>query len=193
MRGARCAASPRLNAGELEQAFKDAFPFEPYSIQLQFMTALHNCVEQGQFGLFESPTGTGKTLSIICGLLTWLRHHRARQAAESAAKDTTTDAGGACSCEPAWLDDQPGDDSPGPASADENCKPAQPAAPSGPKIIYAARTHSQLSQFMGAHLCLEISRHLQGCALHHKWRCETAHTAWASCCVRLQRSSGAWT
>ena len=147
----------RLNAEELEAAFREAFPFEPYTIQLQFMTALHDCIEQRQFGLFESPTGTGKTLSIICGLLTWLQNHRTRHTALATAtanKDATANGAGAGgSPEPAWLDDQPGDDSSGPASADENCTPApQPAAtgPAGPKIIYAARTHSQLSQFMGA-------------------------------------------
>jgi chromosome transmission fidelity protein 1 len=53
------------------------FPFEPYGIQRQFMTQLYDCIEQGKVGIFESPTGTGKSLSLACGSLTWLReHHR---------------------------------------------------------------------------------------------------------------------
>ena len=36
------------------------FPFEPYSIQLDFMRQLYETVEAGQVGIFESPTGTGK-------------------------------------------------------------------------------------------------------------------------------------
>ena len=48
------------------------FPFAPYPIQKNFMRNLYNCLEQGKLGIFESPTGTGKSLSIICGALKWL-------------------------------------------------------------------------------------------------------------------------
>ena len=52
------------------------FPGTPYSVQQQLMTALHSTIRDGKFGLFESPTGTGKTLSIICACLTWLKQNR---------------------------------------------------------------------------------------------------------------------
>jgi len=32
-------------------------PFEPYEIQQQFMRALYDCIENGNVGIFESPTG----------------------------------------------------------------------------------------------------------------------------------------
>jgi chromosome transmission fidelity protein 1 len=51
-------------------------PYEPYPIQTQFMTSVYDCIQQGKIGIFESPTGTGKSLSLICGSLTWLRHHK---------------------------------------------------------------------------------------------------------------------
>ncbi|XP_055715290.1 putative ATP-dependent RNA helicase DDX11-like protein 8 [Phlebotomus papatasi] len=51
------------------------FPFVPYKIQQDFMTGLYEVIEKGQIGIFESPTGTGKTLSLLCGALTWLCDH----------------------------------------------------------------------------------------------------------------------
>ncbi|KAH6643831.1 helicase C-terminal domain-containing protein [Boeremia exigua] len=53
-------------------------PYEPYGIQKQFMSAVYDCLEDGKVGIFESPTGTGKSLSLICGSLTWLREHKRR-------------------------------------------------------------------------------------------------------------------
>lgn len=40
------------------------------------MTSLYNALEAGGIGLFESPTGTGKTLSLICACLTWLQERK---------------------------------------------------------------------------------------------------------------------
>uniref|UniRef100_U3JMF8 Helicase ATP-binding domain-containing protein n=1 Tax=Ficedula albicollis TaxID=59894 RepID=U3JMF8_FICAL len=49
------------------------FPYAPYRIQEQFMQALYGALEAGRVGIFESPTGTGNKLSLICGALSWLR------------------------------------------------------------------------------------------------------------------------
>lgn len=51
------------------------FPFPAYEIQKRFMRELYGCLENGKLGLFESPTGTGKSLSLICGALRWLIDH----------------------------------------------------------------------------------------------------------------------
>lgn len=51
------------------------FPFKPYSIQDQFMRALYSVIENRKIGIFESPTGTGKTLSLMCSALKWLSDH----------------------------------------------------------------------------------------------------------------------
>ncbi|XP_015115982.1 ATP-dependent DNA helicase DDX11 [Diachasma alloeum] len=56
-----------------EQDF--AFPFPPYNIQKDFMKSLYKCLDEGNLGIFESPTGTGKTMSIICGALKWLHDY----------------------------------------------------------------------------------------------------------------------
>jgi chromosome transmission fidelity protein 1 len=72
-------------------------PFEPYPIQLQFMTAVFDCIEQRKIGIFESPTGTGKSLSLICGSLTWLRNHK-RNEIEVSIEQHDQDDG-----EPHWI------------------------------------------------------------------------------------------
>ncbi|KAL2130915.1 hypothetical protein VTI74DRAFT_5799 [Chaetomium olivicolor] len=53
-------------------------PYQPYDVQLQFMRAVYSVLEKGngQVGILESPTGTGKSLSLICASLTWLRQHK---------------------------------------------------------------------------------------------------------------------
>lgn len=51
------------------------FPFPPYTIQNQFMCALYSVIENRKIGIFESPTGTGKTLSLMCSALKWLTDH----------------------------------------------------------------------------------------------------------------------
>ncbi|ORZ07234.1 helicase C-terminal domain-domain-containing protein [Lobosporangium transversale] len=58
-----------------------AFPYAtPYSIQTQFMQGLFECVDRRKVGIFESPTGTGKSLSMICGAVGWLiEYERAEQ------------------------------------------------------------------------------------------------------------------
>ncbi|RMZ91930.1 hypothetical protein DV736_g824, partial [Chaetothyriales sp. CBS 134916] len=57
---------------------KFCHPYEPYDIQLEFMRNLYACIENGNVGIFESPTGTGKSLSLICAALTWLRDNTRR-------------------------------------------------------------------------------------------------------------------
>ncbi|KAL0968343.1 hypothetical protein UPYG_G00265650 [Umbra pygmaea] len=60
------------------------FPYQPYPIQEQFMQALYGALEHGKIGIFESPTGTGKSLSLICGALSWLRDHEEKRQQEAA-------------------------------------------------------------------------------------------------------------
>ena len=52
-------------------------PFAPYPIQVDLMTALSRTLDAGHSGIFESPTGTGKSLSLICAVVPWLQAHPA--------------------------------------------------------------------------------------------------------------------
>ena len=48
-----------------------SFPFEPYPQQRDLMRSIYDCIEKSSVGCFESPTGTGKSLSVICATLSW--------------------------------------------------------------------------------------------------------------------------
>ena len=49
------------------------FPFPPYPQQQELMQAIYDCIDSSSVGCFESPTGTGKSLSAICSALHWQR------------------------------------------------------------------------------------------------------------------------
>ncbi|KAK1593517.1 DNA repair helicase [Colletotrichum navitas] len=56
-------------------------PYTPYDVQTDFMRAAYGVLQRGngQVGILESPTGTGKSLSLICASLTWLRNQRVEE------------------------------------------------------------------------------------------------------------------
>ncbi|KAF2227810.1 helicase C-terminal domain-containing protein, partial [Elsinoe ampelina] len=63
------------------------------------MLALYQCIDQGKVGIFESPTGTGKSLSLLCASLTWLRNHkRSSFSSQTATADTGKEED-----EPSWM------------------------------------------------------------------------------------------
>lgn len=64
------------------QVNKFNFPYQPYEIQSKLMTVAYEVFDKGKFALLESPTGTGKSLSLICSSLKWLRDHESNVKAE---------------------------------------------------------------------------------------------------------------
>lgn len=103
------------------------FPFEPYEVQKAYMEKVIECLQNGVNGILESPTGTGKTLCLLCSSLAWLETAKAkyaamRQGAAETAPALNMQLAGATGS--SWTGDR--------------------LAP--PKIIYSSRTHSQLSQ-----------------------------------------------
>lgn len=47
------------------------FPREPYREQISFMQRLISAIDKRSNALLEAPTGCGKTLAILCGVLAW--------------------------------------------------------------------------------------------------------------------------
>ncbi|OIW26223.1 DNA repair helicase [Coniochaeta ligniaria NRRL 30616] len=88
-----------------ERRIKDDFhhPYTPYDVQLQFMRVAYDVLSggDGQVGILESPTGTGKSLSLICSALSWLRSYKKQQHEDTiaAVKDGMKD-------EPDWMIEQ---------------------------------------------------------------------------------------
>ncbi|KAJ3429161.1 regulator of telomere elongation helicase [Anaeramoeba flamelloides] len=95
------------------------FPYKAYESQQTFIKKLIETLQKGTNALLESPTGTGKTLSLLCGVLSWRRRvcEYLKSQGSQNMKQMHVSVG---------------------KIADKIRSP--------PRIIYTSRTHSQLSQ-----------------------------------------------
>ncbi len=49
------------------------FPHQPYGVQYSFMAKVLQTIINRENALLEAPTGSGKTLSLLCSALSWQR------------------------------------------------------------------------------------------------------------------------
>uniref|UniRef100_A0A4W4EBL9 Regulator of telomere elongation helicase 1 n=1 Tax=Electrophorus electricus TaxID=8005 RepID=A0A4W4EBL9_ELEEL len=109
------------------------FPFTPYPCQKDYMNKVIECLQNKVNGVLESPTGTGKTLCLLCATLGWREYFKDSISARKIAEKM----GGAELFPDRLLSSW------GTAATDGDI----PAYYTDiPKIIYASRTHSQLTQ-----------------------------------------------
>ncbi|KAJ9568362.1 hypothetical protein OSB04_004328 [Centaurea solstitialis] len=98
------------------------FPFEAYDCQLVYMEKVIQSLQQRSNALLESPTGTGKTLCLLCATLAWRKSLGGFSTGKNVKR--VQDLG----------NKYPED----PSSQTESSKL--------PTIIYTSRTHSQIRQ-----------------------------------------------
>ena len=93
------------------------FPFKPYQCQEAYMAKVLDALNNSENALLESPTGTGKTLCLLCSTLAW-QQEQSRMTSESSMLDEKV----------------------------STTQQLQSQTTRKSTIIYASRTHSQLSQ-----------------------------------------------
>lgn len=55
-----------------------SFPFSPYEVQLTYMEKVVQSLRSGSTAFLESPTGTGKTLCLLCAALAWVQYEKSQ-------------------------------------------------------------------------------------------------------------------
>ncbi|KAI5698434.1 hypothetical protein M8J75_006737 [Diaphorina citri] len=106
------------------------FPYEPYELQKEYMSKVIECLQTGKNGLLESPTGTGKTLCLLCATLAW---QMAKKASIQAQRLGINPDSGLSSLE--FI------------TGDNNTTKWEDKF-RAPRALYSSRTHSQLNQVL---------------------------------------------
>ena len=72
-------------------SFVVKFPYEPYQAQTSYMEKVIECLQEKKFGLLESPTGTGKTIALLCSSIAWLEQSKSTLNVQSMQGDPNAD------------------------------------------------------------------------------------------------------
>ncbi|CAN0927430.1 Fanconi anemia group J protein homolog [Linum grandiflorum] len=131
------------------------FPYQPYGTQLAFMGKVISTLERAQreghsHALLESPTGTGKSLSLLCSTLAWQQTQKLKNIYANLNHSKP---------DPQAMTDPLGhgggfvpETQPSRTLPPSMVEPATPAPVKkkklAPTIFYASRTHAQISQLV---------------------------------------------
>lgn len=86
------SATPARNPNPIPKSSKNGyqigglqveFPYHPYGAQLAFMSRVISTLDRAHrdghcHALLESPTGTGKSLSLLCSTLAWQQNYKSK-------------------------------------------------------------------------------------------------------------------
>ncbi|CAN4086784.1 unnamed protein product [Withania somnifera] len=97
------------------------FPYEAYDCQIVYMEKVIQSLQNRNNALLESPTGTGKTLCLLCATLAWRKSLGDFSVRKSGRRDHIT-------------------------SSQQSDEFSQSESSTLPSIVYASRTHSQIRQ-----------------------------------------------
>lgn len=111
------------------------FPFEPYELQKNYMEKVIEALQNETNAILESPTGTGKTLSLLCSTLAWLQMKKAHVQAERQVLNFNDGSNF-------------GEKLKGQLEGITDPSAIGRILSGIPLVIYASRTHSQLAQAM---------------------------------------------
>ncbi|XP_074605656.1 ATP-dependent DNA helicase DDX11 [Brevipalpus obovatus] len=78
--------STSLSTTNFGQLYPYNFPYEPYNIQIELMQKIEQALEEEKIGIFSSPTGTGKSLSIICSTFNFIEKNLEQEELELRTK-----------------------------------------------------------------------------------------------------------
>ncbi|VFQ82278.1 unnamed protein product [Cuscuta campestris] len=131
------------------------FPHQPYGTQLAFMNRVISTLDRSQRdgqcnALLESPTGTGKTLSLLCSALAWQQNQKSKSRRENSTRLSYLDADPRAVTNPIdhgggfIPETDPSESSVTPQSTRTHEKKEKLRL--APTIFYSTRTHAQISQ-----------------------------------------------
>lgn len=117
-------------------AYDVDFPHKAYGVQLGFMDKVLKALENKSNALLEAPTGSGKTLSLLCAALAWQRRQKIDLLSAQSGMQTNPDP------------DSEIDESDETIGNSAQAANKQKQKKRCIRIYYATRTHSQIAQVL---------------------------------------------
>lgn len=132
-------------------------PVVPYESQIRVMSQVVRAASRGACALIESPTGSGKSLALLCAALAWREREMEEREEAKAKANARADAKAkatATATERTVDGEDDGGEEDGETSRVKECASSKAhggrkrALTRAPKIYYATRTHSQIAQIV---------------------------------------------